>query len=165
MSNIHVLFDTHNYKENEDEYLFYDELEVVKSYIKSISKAKNGHKLTRFALLSNRSSHYGSIGNNGAVGYKLVDSVDGLFFGSWDDLKLTYDDQDNSYTIIYYDHDGSSNARFAPVSKSKYEELESMTHSHEAMVKSIRKCIEQFKPKMLLHQVNTADSQESSYSL
>lgn len=163
MTHNHILFNTENYKDIDDEFLFYDDLEEAKHYISSISKAKNGKKLTRFVMLSKRSSHYGSIGNNGATGYRIIDSVSDMFHGSWDDLKLIYNDNENKYTFVYSDHDGTTYAEFAPITHLEYDSISELTDFNEIITKT-KEYINRFNPPKLLDCWNTCDSPNIHYA-
>ena len=78
-----------------------DDIEnAVKTYEKQYHTSVGG-----FLQLSERSSHYGSIGGNGLTGGRYVDSVEDLF-GSDSAMGLRiYLDQGGLH-FDYYDHDG-----------------------------------------------------------
>ena len=57
-----------------------------------------------YLLLAHRSSWYGSIGGNGLTGGHYVNSLEGLFNTSSDDMRVYLDD--DGLHFDYYDHDG-----------------------------------------------------------
>lgn len=145
----YVLFDTDNYKDLDDEFLFNEDLYELKHYISLISKARNGRKRNQFVMISKRSSHYGAIANNGATGIKLAESIDDMFYGSWDSFKFNYNPRENKYSFTYFDHDGTTTAEFAPISYSQYSELKEI-NDFEKLRNSIREIVDNFQPKLLL---------------
>ena len=78
-----------------------DDIEnAVKAYEKQYHTSVGG-----FLQLSERSSHYGSIGGNGLTGGRYVDSVEDLFYSkNAMDLRV-YLDEDGLH-FDFYDHDG-----------------------------------------------------------
>ena len=59
-----------------------------------------------YLQLATRSSRYGSICNNGAHGFRYVDTIDKLFEVDCDDFDVTITSE--GLAINYYDHDGAN---------------------------------------------------------
>lgn len=78
-------------------------------------------KVMGFVPLSQRSSHYGSICNNGAIGYgKFTDDlINGILSAAPNSDKVTiHKDNNNDLVVQYHDHDGTHTTTWKTITKS-----------------------------------------------
>lgn len=112
-----VLFDTNDYLE-EDYYgdIVLDEL----NYILEEKVNKPRGTVVQWVLLSQRSSHYGSICNNGAQGYSDLknDNLAQAILNIETD-RVVLIDNGGVLQVNFYDHDGVHMCEVKSISKSK----------------------------------------------
>lgn len=160
----HLLYST-EFNEHEDEFLWYEQLNEAKEFIRSISKI-NGRQRTRFIALSERSSHYGSICGNGNVGYGIIPNVDELF-QKGDEVEVYFDDNMDKLVFKAHTHDGTDTYTIAPITKTRYNELIKMEDEVDfnEMLKITKNEVEKFTINRKMLQVLTSPSGEIKYSI
>lgn len=113
-----VFFDTNDYLEEGDDYDF---MEDDFEYMLELRTNKVRGQVSGYALLSTRSSRYGSISNHGQTGFKVVKNQDNLARAilRTEADRVTAEEVDGELVVSYYDHDGVDTAVVKSVSKSK----------------------------------------------
>lgn len=121
---LHVIFNSSEYNDenfSEDEVL--NLIDEMKDLILRTSFV-NGRARTRFVARSKRISYYGlSFLDHNKTGYAIFNSVDSVFTQG-DDLKIEYDETENSLKFTSYDHDGETHFEIAPITKTQLLEIE-----------------------------------------
>lgn len=102
------------------------EMESVKSILDALIKryeARYNTEIVSLLLVANRYSHYGSIGGNGATGYRFITDTD-LFSVDWnaDDIRIAIEDGVLKFTT--YDHDGVNNATLKLITRNMLDSAE-----------------------------------------
>ena len=118
MSNEKILFDTDNYigEEFYDSEFMLDDLEYVLE--ENVNKPRG--TVVQWVLLSKRSSHYGSICNNGAQGYSDLknDNLAQAILNIETD-RVVLMDNEGVLQVNFYDHDGVHMCEVKSISKSR----------------------------------------------
>ena len=116
MSNEKILFDTDNYAGEECGEFISDDLD----YILEVKMNKPRGTIVQWVLLSERSSHYGSICNNGVQGYSDLknDNLAQAILNIETD-RVVLIDNEGVLQVNFYDHDGVHMCEVKSISKSK----------------------------------------------
>lgn len=127
-----LLFTTERNFEIEDINDLESELnELLSSFKYTIKGIKSG-----YLLISKRFSHYGSICNNGAIGYKIIgnDLVSEILkiSDTFEIYKI-----ENKIEIIFYDHDGINSVQIFPLNKTSLNYIQS--HNHNQIINYSKK--------------------------
>lgn len=135
-----VIFNTGDYDaEDNIDFLSMDIGFLLDEYIRNTSG-----EVKAYAVLSKRSSRYGYIGNNGAVGYnysnhsKLENAI--LSMASDSDRIIGYVNEDGELQVNYYDHDGVHQTTWSRVTRSRYERFRRLlsNYKHQDIVEYIQ---------------------------
>lgn len=144
---LHELFNTANYQSIEDEDVFYTDYVEFKNFFSLISKTKRGRKVKPLVCIGERSSHYGSICNDGKTGFLVVSSLDELLSKGGDEFKFMFNDEDNTYSFEFIDHDGKTKVTFAPISKTEMNDLDFDSMYFEKALGIIQNKVDNFQAK------------------
>ena len=109
------------------------EMESVKSILDALIKryeARYNTEIVSLLLVSKRYSPYGSIGGNGATGYRFINDTD-LFSVDWhaDDIRIAIEDGVLKFTT--YDHDGTSSAMVKLITRNMLDSAEEKYGSYD----------------------------------
>ena len=117
---MNLLIEIDGYDYDLDEYVSYEEV-VLEDAVEQYEKR---YRTSVVALLAvnYRFSHYGAIGGNGAVGYRLIESNTDLLELIRDDYEFKVG-EGGELLLITGDHDGCNTIRFMPVTESKYDKM------------------------------------------
>lgn len=129
-----ILLDTDTYLEDED-YAegLQDELEYT---LEEATVAPRG-EVVGWILHSARVSHYGSIANNGAEGYrdlKTTNLTNGLLSSGADFDRIVFQDNSGKLEVVYQGHDGEHICSVHSIPKSKaaeYDNFQYKTHAEK----------------------------------
>lgn len=139
MTKTNIIFNTDDYKGENDEMFMTDDMSyLIDEYVRKSNGTVKG-----FAVLAKRSSHYGVIGGNGAVGYNhshskdLVNAILTLTHNSDKIVGLINDN--GELQVNYYDHDGVHETTWARITKSTEERFDNLVNysEHEEIVEFI----------------------------
>lgn len=117
---MNLLIEIDGYDHDVDEYVCYEEptlQDAVHEYEKRYRT-----KVVALLAVNHRSSHYGAIGGNGAVGYRLIESNTDLLELIRDDFEFRISDN-RELLLITGDHDGYNTIRFMAVTESKHDKM------------------------------------------
>lgn len=109
-----ILLDTNDYLDDYD--FMMDEMNCILK--RKVSKPRGN--VVQWVLLSQRSSHYGSICNNGATGYldfKTKNLANEIMNVNTD--RIVVIDNNGFLQIEFHDHDGTHICEVKPISKSR----------------------------------------------
>ena len=112
------IFDTDNYLEDEYDFMIEDINYMLDEYVTKTSGVIEG-----FAVLSHRSSHYGSIGGNGRIGFSksmktnLADAI--LSISPSSDRAIGFVNENGELQVDFYDHDGVHHTVWHRITSSK----------------------------------------------
>ena len=109
------------------------EMECVKSILDALIKryeSRYNTEIVSLLLVSKRYSPYGSIGGNGATGYRFINDTD-LFSVDWhaDDIRIAIEDGVLKFTT--YDHDGTSSAMVKLITRNMLDSAEEKYGSYD----------------------------------
>lgn len=120
----HVLFDTGDYWDVEEDFIFEDAIDEVKSFISDNSKAGNGRKLTHYVAVGIENNRYGTqlFNHNGEEISLIAGSLNELI-GKLNEFRVIFNDETNMVTYQHYNHDFSVNLKLYPITKNNYDNL------------------------------------------
>lgn len=117
---MNLLIEIDGYDYDVDEYVSYEE-PVLQDAVEQYEKRYNT-KVDCLLAVNHRFSHYGAIGGNGAVGYRLIESNTDLLELIRYDYEFRISDN-GELLLITGDHDGCNTIRFMPVTESKRDKM------------------------------------------
>lgn len=120
----HVLFDTGDYWDVEEDFIFEDAIDEVKSFISDNSKAGNGRKLTHYVAIGIENNRYGTqlFNNNGQEISMIAGSLNELI-GKLNEFRVIFNDETSEVTYQHCNHDFSVDLKLYPITKRNYDEL------------------------------------------
>lgn len=132
------IFDTDNYLEDGYEFMRKDINYMLDEYV-----TKTPGVIEGFAVLSHRSSHYGSIGGNGKIGFSksmetnLADAI--LSISSSSDRAIGFANENGELQVDFYDHDGVHHTVWHKITSSKKSRFDNLLRnsSFDEMLKFI----------------------------
>lgn len=109
----------------DDKNIFFNFYDEVKDWFEKRYKTQVYYLL----LLSKRSSHYGSIGGNGAQGYKFINDISEIFDVDCDDMVIYV--KNGIINIEYHDHDGVDHTELRLVSYGVFDREEELNGTYD----------------------------------
>lgn len=117
---MNLLIEIDGYDYDVDEYVSYEE-PVLQDAIEQYEK-RYRTKVDCLLAVNHRFSHYGVIGGNGAVGYRLIESNTDLL----ELIRDVFEFKVNEFgelLLITGDHDGRNTIHFMPITESKRDKM------------------------------------------
>lgn len=120
-----------NFNDYEDE-MDFEYIKEDLSYILDENTKMPRGKATGYIFVSERSSIYGSISNNGAKGFSYKENTPSLLsaiinsLGNGSSNNLSVENDGGILKVTFYDHDGKDDCVIYPVIKSKKDKVDSM---------------------------------------
>lgn len=129
-----ILFDSKDYENSIDSSIMIEDIE----YVLEDKVRKIRGEVVGFVFKSKRESRYGSICNNGQMGYsiKMVSDLKRAILNiKFDEIVIW--DNEGELLVCYYDHDGSHNCTIHPITKSKLQTVKNKEHNFNKMLNYI----------------------------
>ena len=117
---MNLLIEIDGFDHDINEYVCYEE-PILQDAVHEYEKRYRTNVVALLAV-NHRFSHYGAIGGNGAVGYRLIESNTDLLELISDDYEFRISDN-GELLLITGDHDGCNTIRFMPVTESKRDKM------------------------------------------
>lgn len=121
-----VIFNSEDYNDDyEDMYMdMVDDLDNILS--ENVSKGRG--TIVGYGMIANRSSHYGSIGGAGKVGYLSSNETEltkAILGSSPQNGFITIDESDGYLQVNYHDHDGIHHVSIKRITASREDKFNS----------------------------------------
>lgn len=113
-------YDEVEYYFRDDKNIFFNFYDEIRDWFEERYKTQVYYLL----LLSERSSHYGSIGGNDSQGYKIINDISEVFDMECDDVVIYV--KNGIINIEYHDHDGVDRTELRLVSYGVYDREEEL---------------------------------------
>lgn len=130
------IFNSENYLLNNDGRYTLEDLDYLLS--ETIVEPKG--EIVGWIFLSERFSRYGSICNNGKLGYKKVDKLvlaDAILSETSSD-SFTIKNNEDVLQVDYHDHDGTHSCVIKPIEKSRVKAIESKLDDFDELIEYIK---------------------------
>lgn len=130
-NNKNLIFDSNDYLEENDDFYIMEDLD----YLLSENIVEPRGQIEGWMFLSKRSSHYGSICNNGATGFARKDKkVLAEAILSVDTDRIVVEKDNGELKVTFSDHDGSHITKIKPITKSRLIPLERIEDNFDKML-------------------------------
>lgn len=123
-----ILLDSNDFMDEMDYDIFLDELRFI---LEEKTRKPSGEVLG-FMFKSKRQSRYGAICNHGQTGFakKITPRLYTAIL-SFDADSIVIWDDNGELMVSYYDHDGSHNCKVYPITKSKLQAIDNISHDFD----------------------------------